>query len=1166
MTRPPIRPGDNLLDQVAFIFGDPQLDAAPGWDRINQATGRSTRFDETAAMLKATAREAWDAGARVMIMLGDATEYKDPGSVVLAVLADVFADWISWGGVVYAIAGNHDGNEFSVSSSSLEPLAKMARIRPDAFHLYHEIEFVPEINTLMVPYIHGAKPEDIAGQMYLAMPDAVSGPVLAATHYANGGAKCGPHEMVAKGDYLGAEHFENIIGLDQVIAGHIHQHGEGAYRMPDGREVPWGHPGSTTVQDMGERNDKKGYYLLDLKTRVRTFHEIRQPRGWWSVEYRDVLAWVAAAVPAPWGPNDIVRITGTCARGDFPASTLEEAFTSGALIRPWKFDCREVRPEAEARQARDAEVTRAGGIRQALVTMVRNAYPSDKDGEEGVIAEATDAALAVLRDQSGGIVCSHIWPESLEIEGHRTFLNYRHDFRLGDPLCITGLSGDGKSNFFDAMAVNITGRSFKNPDRASVVPRHLDKAKTVGIYAGVTPTGLERFRITREITIKKKGGSEQDLRLERWSTEEGPGFWDGGKLNDGGVPERQARIDTLFGGSHLGLMTTNFFKQKDRETFLLSKQSERKAVLLDAIGLSSLIAAFNILDKRRLAASSAALAARSELSGMNAATQGAGERVEALCRQGIADTQAAVVAAAEAAEKEPLAANYAGKVKDFEDSATEADGRLKALPNAEADHRAAQAEKEGREREFARQRETRLGDYKRESGALASITAELAALPAAQDIPALRADAERRAALEASLTADVDAAFERLSNARADFKTAQAEATRLRAEHQAHSGADIGKCSKCNQAIDSTQVEALLAKLVEDVYKAQAEAVRLEGLVAVELETHREAVRIRDEARIKAGASLDAVQLVERVADKRQALETRELELTARVEEIKAAGIKAGEDFTAELEGLEKKVADAAERDREVKLQALAITAEIAEYRAKAKEFTTLSAEVAAKVRELRKTEADMTARVGEAEAEIARIDALREKMKKAEADLPGIEKAAKVAELAAKLIDPRTGLPNYLIDEAAPALEAYINGYLDQLRSDGLRVKIQSPADKPDDLDILVDNGRPGRMLDVLDFSGGQHESLELASKMGVADIKTQFRDVTFGMRFYDEPITGLDAFGKAAFLRIISNQMTAYPVTAITSHDPEIVRGFPYRMNFEAGAQAETVAAGAA
>ncbi len=922
--------------------------------------------------------------------------------------------------------------------------------------------------------------------------------------------------------------------------------------MPDGREVPWGHPGSTTVQDMGERNDKKGYYLLDLKTRVRAFHEIKQPRRWVSMEWKDIK-WSNEGVEpfTLWGTEDIVRFTGTCQRGEFPAAKLEELFKCGALPRPWKFDCREVRPEAEARQARDAEVTRAGGIRQALVTMVRNAYPSDKDGEEGVIAEATDAALAVLRDQSGGIVCSHIWPESLEIEGHRTFLSYRHDFRLGDPLCITGLSGEGKSNFFDAMMVNITGRSFKNPDRASVVPRHLDKAKTIGIYAGVTPTGLERFRITREITIKKKGGSEQELRIERWSTEEGPGFWDGGKL---------------FGGSHLGLRTTNFSIQRDRETFLLSKQSERKAVLLDAIGLSSLIAAFNILDKRRLAASSAALAARSELSGMNAATQGAGERVEALGRQIAADTLASRVAGTEAAEKEPLAEEYAGKVKDYEDSATEADGCLKALPNAEADYRAALAEKEGREREFARQRETRLGDYKRESGALAAVTAELEALPAAADVPSLRAALGILEAAETSTAQNVDAAFQKLTNAQADYRTAAGEVDRLQTEHQAHALADIGKCSKCGNTIDSSQVEALLAKLVEDVNKAQFEAVRLSGLVVHERESHRQAVVDRDAARKDAKDMRDALATAERVADKRQALETRERELAARVEEIKAAGIKAGEEFAAELEGLEKKVADAAEQAKESKQRAEMIAAEIADYRAKAKEFTTLSAEVAAKVRELRKTEADMTARVGEAEAEIARIDVLREKMKKAEADLPDIEKAAKVAELAAKLIDPRTGLPNYLIDEAVPALEAYINGYLDQLRSDGLRVKIQSPADKPDDLDILVDNGRPGRMLDVLDFSGGQHESLELASKMGVADIKTQFRDVTFGMRFYDEPITGLDAFGKAAFLRIIANQMTAYPVTAITSHDPEIVRGFPYRMNFEAGAQAETVAAGAA
>ncbi len=506
----------NLLNETAYIFGDPQLDAAPGYDKINTNTGRSTRFDETVELLVRSGREAWDAGARVMLMLGDATEYKNPGSAELKALAQIMADrdWRR-----YIIAGNHDGAEYDVTSSSLEPLAVAAK--SDQWNIYHDIEFVPEINTLMIPYIHRATPADIQAAMFLAMPESVTGPVLGAAHYAMKGAKCGPKEMVAPGDYLGPDQFKDIIGLDIVEAGHIHMKNEGIWQFDGGRIVRWFHPGSTTCCNIGERFDVKGYSLLNLGTRVRTYMPIKQPRTWASFSFPEVAKFIEnqATAPAPvplWGDRDIIRVDGTCPRGMFPTAVLEAAFKDGTLIRPFHLE-NEVSIESEARVARSETVTRAGGMKQALVSMVRERFPSDMDGEQGVMAAATDLALGAMRDQGAAVICNEIWPESIEMDGHRTFRKFRHEFKLGEPLLITGQSSHGKSNFSDAVFFNISGVSFKNAAMASVVPRDTQEGTTLGIYAGVSAFGPEKFRITRRIKLSPKGAASQSLALH-WAS------------------------------------------------------------------------------------------------------------------------------------------------------------------------------------------------------------------------------------------------------------------------------------------------------------------------------------------------------------------------------------------------------------------------------------------------------------------------------------------------------------------------------------------------------------------------------------------------------------------------------------------------------------------------
>ncbi len=1156
-----------LMKELAFVFGDPQLDSAPGYDRPNLNTGRSTRFDEVVDVTLEAAREAWDRGCRVMVFLGDASENKNPVSVEMRALAFIFSEWIRWGGVVKAIPGNHDGSEYEVSSSSIEPLAMMRSAAE--FSLYQKITWDPETNSIFVPYVHGASPRDIGEEMFLEMPESVSGPVTAFLHYGFEGAKAGPYERILPGDYLSAAQFEKILGLDYAYGGHIHKKNEGRFTFSDGRVVEWGHPGSTAIHGIDERNDVKGYYTHDFGKRVRTFYPIKQRRPWISTTFKEFREYVAAVIdedapPAPlWTEDALVRVDGVCPRDVSSDAVLAEAMKAGVIPRPF-FLKNEVKPEAENRVARDSEVTREGGIRQALVTMVRNKYPSDKDGEEGIMAEATDAALAVMREQGGGVACSEIWPETLEIVGFRTFRNFVHKFKQGVAVLITGESGVGKSNFSDAEFYNITGESFKNPAMKSTVPRDLLKGGTVGYYAGVGVLGSERFRIRRGVTLSKAGTASESLFLDWWDAEAGD--WNVKRFNDGGNADIQARIDALFGGSHIGQRTTNFGIQRDRKNLLFSKQDARKAVMLDAIGLSMLTACSRVLEKRRLDASQEAKAALSILQGMKAAVAGSEERLGAL-KSEIGESEAWIREnGGKAPEMEKGMEGVRGLLELGRQHLLQAQGALQALPNTEAAVLVARNAKEEREKVYARARLSRVEEWKgikREEDRVLAEIQGVGEIPDLEEARKALADAE---ALSAEFAPKLDGFRVQEADARARVTSLLRDLEENAKEKGAYAGADIGKCSKCLRPMDTSEIEA-------DLVRIEARRKELDAAVAVAreaLSTASETLRKASEesqALITASKKLTAsVHEIELKAQRLQGFQKVKDAVEARLRTCTEAGVKEKEDYERDLPVLAAAV-ETGERDHE---------ANAAEKRRIQAEIGDISGSIEALNQELQAAALGLqrlTDGITNAETRIrengAQILALEEKMvdvRKAEAEVPKKERAAKVAEIASSLLDPKAGLPLYLIDEALPAFEARINEYLDQLGTDRLQVRVQSPPGKPDDLDILVDNGGAGRLLDVLDYSGGQQQRIELACKFAMADIKRQFRGVTFGMCFWDEPTDSLSSYGKRAFLRILFERLATYPVTVVTSHDVEIIRDFSERLHFEVGADGETVLQGAA
>jgi len=94
-----------------------------------------------------------------------------------------------------------------------------------------------------------------------------------------------------QGDYLGPDQLL-VNPLDHIFGGHFHK----AQDFKLGDSHFW-HPGSTVIQNIGERADGKTWILFDTITREVKVHEIPQPRKFVVIPYSPQLATAPAAGP-----------------------------------------------------------------------------------------------------------------------------------------------------------------------------------------------------------------------------------------------------------------------------------------------------------------------------------------------------------------------------------------------------------------------------------------------------------------------------------------------------------------------------------------------------------------------------------------------------------------------------------------------------------------------------------------------------------------------------------------------------------------------------------------------------------------------------------------------------------------------------------------------------
>jgi len=1260
-----------IPSKLAF-FTDLQTDDNPPCDR-RDARGQSIRFVENNGIITRGFEAAVAAGADAWMFGGDGSEKKNPTSLVQRALASHFRWWLDQGKDVFAIPGNHDGSDFGLSSSSIEPLAILGGPR---FHLYQRVSYDPVMRIIYIPYIHGATPAEIrellVAEMAPHMATLGTAPILAVQHYGSRDASVGPDNNVLKNDYLGADLYEGFP-VDHVLCGHIHKAQES-----EENGIFFHTAGSPVIHNHGERNDRKTWGLWDQTARTYTINDIAQPRRWISVDWKDVTG----SGEIPWGEDDIVRIVGEHQKGEAPRQILEAAFKGGTIPRPFHLKM-EVKQHREQRVMRSEGVNTEGGLKAGLLSYIRDEFHRESD-KPGHVEAATRLVLDVMSEQESASYCAEVTPVRITGKNFATFFDLDYTFTPGDVVLFTAPNGTGKSKFHGASYFCVTGELTDGGDLADAVFR----TEASG-FVSLELRGNDdsRWLITRVVKVSAAGAASQTLTLDRFDVVTGD--WDRKSFNDGGVKDRQARIDRLVGGSPAIQRLTAWSVQDDERQISRIKPTERKNIISEATGQEPLRKAGKNLNDRRINDQRDLKSARDRLLGLETGLEGADDRMASLTTS-LEATQAEEKAAA---AKEPGLAEAASKAASEAEAAkakvTTVLGQIGAIPNTGAAVEGARARRDGRTTGFETFKTQKRTEFDGLTETITSTQTNLEQLAVPGDDEAKAADEAEVAArqdldhkgtvassaktrvelaesqkdfaagtsktlggdkekLEAELaalvvpeipdTAEAEAEIQALATATTEIEAkyreagerkavAQGTVTRLKAELAEIEGATTGKCSKCHQDVTAEHLEAerkstaTALEEAEAVLLIEAEATRTAGLEIIDTRDKAVAAMqklesLKEQGRAAVTAAATRARLsgeIEAVAAKITKVEEEFSEAVTRLQEATAAATTADADLVA-ARAANEAAATKAHQIREARAQAAEWRATITQAQARklqihsestaeksaydadiAKLNEGLDAAIAKHTEALAladKLQTELTtARGSETEAVEAsaraaserdgaataltalrtriddlngQIEAIKEKkllVEDAKFQVGAAEEKAIIASTAAELIE---AYRIRLIDQALPFIEERTNFWLDKLGAGVVTVELATLDGDKETLLIRVNDGRPGRPLDIRVYSGGQKRRVEMALKLALSELKQQALGAELMLMSADEPTDGLDAAGRKAYVEMILAQAASGKVIILTSHDNEIIASFNNVIRLTQGPAGETIMEG--
>ena len=295
---PTLNPGPPAQSLRAMHFGDVHL-GVENYGRYNPETGLNTRLEDFTRSLNRVIDAALEAGVDIAVFAGDAYKARDPNQTHQRAFAGALKRLTDNGVPVVMLVGNHDIPNTRGRAHALEIYGLLGGAGVTVLQRPEVVEIHTRKGSVLVagmPYLTRSRVlaqddtrnksvEEVAHLIREKYVDYIADLAREVSHYPQHIALLTGHFTLAD-SRVGVQNFlmnpnepqvsvrdMTLDPFDYVAMGHVHKHQD----LHKGSQPPVVYSGSIDRIDFGERDEPKGYVLVDVRKGHAEYHHVTIP-------------------------------------------------------------------------------------------------------------------------------------------------------------------------------------------------------------------------------------------------------------------------------------------------------------------------------------------------------------------------------------------------------------------------------------------------------------------------------------------------------------------------------------------------------------------------------------------------------------------------------------------------------------------------------------------------------------------------------------------------------------------------------------------------------------------------------------------------------------------------------------------------------------------------